>query len=335
MSEKLSPRVSILLPAYNGEAVIEQTLRSILDQDFDDFEIIVSDDCSSDNTVSVVKGMYDSRVQCFQHDHNLGYSGNLARAAKYARGGIIFLMGQDDILLCGGLRSTINAFDLHEDIGVVTRPYYWFYDDFKVPVRDVKPYNRHVDVVFSLFDGADVIEAAFGSFGQLSGLAIRKALLGVDFHGHIFTSHIYPVADVLRRSRGVFLHEFTVAVRIRSSQTRHKSEIYSPPPLLTWVELVNSVFGDREFLQVNRTLMRFLGRSNHVDLIQIRNYSTWGTLFREILMFIRLRPMNAVDIRFIMVVAVCVVVPRRQLRALVDAYKIHFLSRVIARENHA
>lgn len=332
MTDLLRPKVSIVLPSYNGASVIEQTLDSLFRQDFADFELIVSDDCSTDDTVSLVLAIGDPRIRCMRNETNLGYSGNLAVAARRARGDIIFLLGQDDILLPGGLRSTIEPFDRYKDVGVVTRPYYWFYEDYQVAVREVPPFDPGADVVFSLLDGPDIVKAAFSSFGQLSGLAIRRSLIEVEFHSHVFTAHIYPVADVLRRAQGVFLHNYTIAVRIGSSQTRHRPEIYRPPPLVTWVEMANSVYGDETFSQVNADLIRFLGRSNFLDLIQIRNYGTWGILIQEIMVFLRLRPANAVDFRFIFVVICCLVFPRRLLRKLVDIYKKHVLRHFVVRE---
>jgi glycosyltransferase involved in cell wall biosynthesis len=299
-----------------------------LDQDFSDWEVVASDDCSTDDTYSVLQSVGDDRIRCFQQDHNLGYPGNLSSAVSLARGEIVFLLGQDDLLLPGSLRRTIEAFDLGENIGAVTRPYYWFCDDSAVAVRVVRPYRTY-DAVFSLSDGPEAVRAVFSSLGQLSGLAIRKSLIRVDFHEHVFTSHVYPVADVLARSRGVFLCRPTVAVRIESSQTRFQTQIYDPPPLQTWIQMAKTIYRDSEYESIRIDLLTFLGESNFVDLVQIRNYSTWSIFFREIGTFVKLRPRNLVDFRFLAVVFISLVTPRSVLRKLVDIYKKHILSRIL------
>ena len=80
---------------------------------------------------------------------------------KLVKGDIIFLMGQDDILAKNALSKTYNAFLLDEDIGVVTRPYYWFNKDVRKPVRVVTPYNENKDSIISVFDGEPDIQNLF------------------------------------------------------------------------------------------------------------------------------------------------------------------------------
>ena len=59
----MAPKVSVLLPAYNQEELIKQTINSVLDQTFADFELIINDDCSTDKTVDTIKSFNDSRIK--------------------------------------------------------------------------------------------------------------------------------------------------------------------------------------------------------------------------------------------------------------------------------
>jgi len=105
------PKVSILLPTYNGARWIGETLKSIFSQDFTDFEIIVSDDCSQDNTIETIKSFNDKRIRVYRSKRNLGYGGNLQVLEKLPKGGdILFLMDQDDILLAGALKKHMMLF---------------------------------------------------------------------------------------------------------------------------------------------------------------------------------------------------------------------------------
>ena len=123
------------MPVYNGAKVISSTIKSILGQSFDDFELIIVDDKSKDNTVEVIRKIKDSRIRVYENKRNLGYSGNLEECRKKAKGDILYLMGQDDILAKDALLNTYKAFMISEDIGAVTRPYYWFDWKITVPVR--------------------------------------------------------------------------------------------------------------------------------------------------------------------------------------------------------
>ncbi len=119
-------KFSILVTTYNGGEVIGETLKSILSQSFTNYELIVNDNASTDDTEKVARSFHDPRINFFQNPKNLGYPGNLAKALEHSSGDIIYLMGQDDILGAGALQNTYEAFKISDDIGAVTRPYFWF-----------------------------------------------------------------------------------------------------------------------------------------------------------------------------------------------------------------
>ena len=217
-SPEARPFFSIVIPTYNRSDLLRQTIESVRRQAFHDYEIIVSDDCSTDDTSEVIRSMTDDRIRYFRNDRNLGYSGNLRVGASYARGDVLYLLGHDDLLLADALERTFRAFQKDPGVGVVTRPYYWFERDPARPVRHVPSLDPSRDVIVDVRDGPRTVEALVRSSGQLSGLAYRLSDLRVGFHDDIFPCHVYPFADILRRSKAVFLKDYTVAVRIESSQ---------------------------------------------------------------------------------------------------------------------
>jgi glycosyltransferase involved in cell wall biosynthesis len=92
------PLVSVCIPSYNNEEFIAQTLESVLDQSFSDFELIVVDDCSTDRTVSIIKGFSDPRIRFSQNPRNLGLIGNWNKTLSCARGKYVKLLCGDDLL---------------------------------------------------------------------------------------------------------------------------------------------------------------------------------------------------------------------------------------------
>ena len=92
--------ISVALITYNGEKYIIDQLKSIVEQTAPPSEIIVCDDCSSDNTVSRIHGFlndYPVRVKLQVNAHNMGYNLNMSQAISMATGEIILLSDQDDI----------------------------------------------------------------------------------------------------------------------------------------------------------------------------------------------------------------------------------------------
>jgi glycosyltransferase involved in cell wall biosynthesis len=92
------PLVSVVVPAFNGEAFIEQTLVSLLSQTYPHLEIVVSDDVSSDGTHAILEKFKDNpRVVVLLNNQNLGLNRNLQSAIKMTHGDFICICGQDDL----------------------------------------------------------------------------------------------------------------------------------------------------------------------------------------------------------------------------------------------
>lgn len=91
------PKISILLPAYNHAKYIGETIESVLNQTFSDFELLISDDCSTDNTVQVIKGYADERITGIYFDKNQGTVRALNYLLEMAKGEYIAVLGSDDV----------------------------------------------------------------------------------------------------------------------------------------------------------------------------------------------------------------------------------------------
>src|SRR3989339_152598 len=312
---------SILIPTYNGAEVIGDTLRSILSQSYQNFEIIIQDDASTDNTIEVIKSFKESRIKIFQNEKNLGYPGNLESLSKKATGDIVYLMGQDDILGNDALQNTCNAFKLSDDIGAVARPYFWFDEKIEKPVRATERLSSEKDEVVKITDNYERLVLTIDVAGQLSGLAMRRKFMDTPFHGDIFPCHVYPFIAILKRHPIVFLKDYNVAVRIRSSQCRSVSSIYDKSPIESWVDFANNVFPEREFSEFRRYFIINYVAKNYVGLVQIRNYARYGYLLREIRMLVRYRRQNIYSPAFWFFSLGCLITPPLILISLVDWYK--------------
>ena len=317
----------ICIPSYNGASLIGQTLESILAQDFQNYTIIISDDNSTDNTIEVVKSFKDERIKIFRNKENLGYGRNLEVLKNLAKGDILFLMGQDDVLGKGALSKTNNAFLLNADVGGVTRPYFWFDEEIAHPVRAVRPYDKNQDSEISVFDGKKAIQKIFESVGQLSGLAYRMKYMDIGFHEDIFPAHIYPFASILKKHKVVFLKDYTVAVRIGSSVTRHNSRIYDRSPIESWIKMFETVFSGKEYADFRKQCINFITSTHFDGLVQLKTSASMKILLREIILLIRYRWFNIFNIKFWLFALGTILVPRKMLRILVDGFKTNILSK--------
>ncbi|MBO6527395.1 glycosyltransferase family A protein [Erythrobacter sp.] len=89
------PRMSVVMPAYNVEAYIEEAIQSVLDQSFEDFELIVVDDGGSDNSRTLARSFDDPRIRIISQD-NRGLAGARNTGIAYARAPYIALLDSDD-----------------------------------------------------------------------------------------------------------------------------------------------------------------------------------------------------------------------------------------------
>jgi glycosyltransferase involved in cell wall biosynthesis len=113
------PLVSVCVPAYNNGEFLAETLKSVLRQTYPDFEIIVTDDCSTDNTVSVVKQFSDSRIQFFTNEANLGIGRNWNKALSLASGKYLKVLCGDDLIYPDCLQRQIRQLEDSANAGVV------------------------------------------------------------------------------------------------------------------------------------------------------------------------------------------------------------------------
>lgn len=112
------PRVSIVIPSYNHSAFLRPCLASIQAQAFQDWEVLLIDDGSTDDSVQVAHSIAESepRLRVFSNDQNLGTYGTEARAASIASGNLIAVMNSDDLWEPNKLTTQIALLDRHPEM---------------------------------------------------------------------------------------------------------------------------------------------------------------------------------------------------------------------------
>jgi glycosyltransferase involved in cell wall biosynthesis len=130
ISDRPPPRVSFAIPVRNGERFLGRALDSLLAQDFDDFEIVVCDNASTDKTPEVMRryAERDPRVRCILNEEDIGQIENFNRVYELSRGEFFRWMGADDWIEPEYARKCVAVLDTRPDaVGVTTQ---WrFMDD--------------------------------------------------------------------------------------------------------------------------------------------------------------------------------------------------------------
>jgi len=114
------PTVSVILPTYNRAHLIGRSIQSVLDQTYRDFEIIVVDDGSTDNTEEVINSFIDTRIRYVRHQQNKGAGAARNTGIKLVKGKYIAFQDSDDEWLPTKLEIQMKAFDIaSSDVGVI------------------------------------------------------------------------------------------------------------------------------------------------------------------------------------------------------------------------
>lgn len=115
-----NPKISVCIPVYNREKYIAQCIESVISQDYRNIEIIISDNCSTDGTVDIIKRyLYDKRIRFYQNKTNLGMFGNVTKMMNYIKGDrLIFLSSDDYWTNATFLSLAVNMADKYSDLAV-------------------------------------------------------------------------------------------------------------------------------------------------------------------------------------------------------------------------
>lgn len=113
------PDISVILPVYNSEKFLREAIESILNQSFRNFELIIINDGSSDNSEAIIQSFSDERIVYVRNEKNLGLIATLNRGIKMARASFIARMDNDDIALQNRLKKQFEYLVAHPEVAVV------------------------------------------------------------------------------------------------------------------------------------------------------------------------------------------------------------------------
>ena len=175
------PKVSIGLPVYNGENYLRFALDSILQQDYGDFELIISDNASTDTSPAICReyAAKDSRIRYYRNDANIGASRNFNSLVSLARGEYFKWAAHDDVHLPGFLRRCVEVIEQAPATVVLVAPKAEMVDEHgrkmdifveSLDTRRPHPHQRVGDVLHRVF-------WATAQFGVFRTEALKKTRL--------------------------------------------------------------------------------------------------------------------------------------------------------------
>ena len=112
-------QLSVIIPCYNGDKYISQAIQSVLDQTYHDFEIVITNDGSTDDSLSRIEAFDDSRILLYNFDRNRGVAAATNNCIEHARGKYVAILDADNVFLSTKLETQIQFLENHPEIGAV------------------------------------------------------------------------------------------------------------------------------------------------------------------------------------------------------------------------
>ncbi len=119
-----APKVTVLMPVYNGEKYLKDAIESIIGQDFTDFEFLIINDGSTDGSGTIMASYSDPRIHIVNNEKNIGLVNSLNKAMELAFGEYIVRMDCDDISLKNRLSVQVKFMDANQNFGASGSYYY-------------------------------------------------------------------------------------------------------------------------------------------------------------------------------------------------------------------
>jgi glycosyltransferase involved in cell wall biosynthesis len=171
-----SPKVSVLIPTYNYACFLDKAIESILDQTYTNFELIIVDDLSEDNTDEVVnKYLGDKRISYHQNSYTHGLPGNWNKCLSLANGEYIKFLMADDKLHPQLLEKFVAVLDKYPNVSLVTSHKENFDCDFVNTIQE-----QHFPSYSNLQNGRKIIYESLNSYnwiGEPTTVMFRKTNL--------------------------------------------------------------------------------------------------------------------------------------------------------------
>lgn len=181
-----NPRISVIMGVYNCEETVSAALYSLLNQTFQDFEIIICEDGSKDNTLEVIQKLtekYPEKIKIVINKKNMGLNYSLNYALKFATGKYIARMDGDDLSHPERLAREIEFLENHPEYSIVSTQIIYFDEDGEwgksrpIPFPEVKDLIKRTPFAHG---PSMTLHAAFKTVG---GYTVDKKLLRVeDYH---------------------------------------------------------------------------------------------------------------------------------------------------------
>ena len=256
---QMPPKISVCIPTYNSEKYLKQALDSVLSQSFKDFEIVVVDNNSKDNTAVIAEyySSIDSRIVFYRNEENIGMVGNWNLCLKQASGEYIKFVFSDDVLLSEyALEKMFGVLEEDPDVSLVACARFLINDESDI-IRKVSFFDDNLKCT-----GEEIINRSLflqtNIVGEPTAVMFRRKPVGCYFdydYKQIVDFEMW--IRLLECGSFAYIAEPLCGFRVHSEQqtTRNRKSLVA---LEDWIKLYDCYF-NKPYININ-SMVRFFVR---------------------------------------------------------------------------
>lgn len=247
------PLVSVVMPVYNGEKFLKESIESILNQTYKNFEFIIVNDASTDNSEKIIKyyEKKDKRIKYFKNKKNLGQSESVKKGINFSKGKYFFKLDNDDIADKSRLKKIVDFFENNQEYIVVGSNIKIINEKSKVVGTRIYP-KTDKDIRKCLFYKSPFAFPATGIRMKYLKKVIRKNKLIFKFK---YANDYLLWYELLKLGKGLNFNDFLLSYRISEYQAKSKK---TKEQLLETIEIQKIIFKQENNVPFLARLSNFL-----------------------------------------------------------------------------
>lgn len=270
----LEPLVSVIMPSYNAESYIGQAIESILYQTYENWELIIIEDASTDRSMDVIRSYEDDRIKVYCNGYNRGIAASTNRGIDECHGKYVALLDDDDIAEKKRLELQVNYLEQHLEIDILGgRTTYIDSQGELIDYAAVPRYNPRYIKAMLLFNCMDFMNSTAmirKNFIVKNRLLYHDGCYGMqDFRFYMESSkvgNLSTIKDFVLRHR---MHENNTTKKMTENFKEERAKVYAQ---LQRDSLYASGFrlNEASLTLVNKVLAEFNGKCDSLDeLVQL------------------------------------------------------------------
>jgi len=215
-----TPQVTVCIPVYNGEHHLAYAIESVLGQTFNDFELVILNNASTDATAQVIARYHDPRIRVIEHRTNIGFLANWNCALSAARGTYCKMLPHDDTLYPTCLERQVAAFAAQPDLALVSCARHII--DEAGTIVATRRFSHATQILSGAAAQRAIIRSGTNPLGEPGAVLFRRALAAQcgPFNGaHLFVIDVEYYCRLLQHGGLCALQEPLCTFRVSGAST--------------------------------------------------------------------------------------------------------------------